>query len=91
MAKLLRHEFDVVAVCPVCGKLCEQHYDFEDVIPGEDDSLGSARQYTCTACSGSYHRDYEPLSGLTDEDIGSIVDHRNFAGLRKRMSEARVA
>lgn len=84
MAALLRHAFDIVGVCPVDGCFCEQRFDFEDIVPNEaNDALGSARAYTCTSCKGSYHRDWQPLDHLTDDDIGKIIDHRAWAQLRR--------
>jgi hypothetical protein len=80
MAALLRHSFDLVAICPVCGNLVEQRYDHEAIMPDEHGSqLGAARQYTCFGCHGSYHRDFEPREGLTDADIFRVLDRREWA------------
>lgn len=83
MAGLLRHERDMVAVCrAVCGKLVEQRFDYEDVVEDESGRIGSAAAYTCSHCGGSYHRDFQPMPGLTHDDVGRVLDRREWATLR---------
>lgn len=64
--------------CP-CGRCCFQRYDAEYVVPETDDDssgLGSALQYTCSACSGTYTISFLARPDLDESDLLRVLDRR---------------
>lgn len=76
----LAHRLDFVGRgnCP-CGCVSRQRYDAEIVVPETDDdssALGSALQYTCLRCTGTYSLSFVRRPDFTDADLLKVLDRR---------------
>lgn len=71
----MRHPLDSSRRCPACGELAELRYDATQVL---HDGYGPVRAHlmTCGTCSGTSAMDAEPMPGLTDDDLLTVLARR---------------